>query len=258
MWTGRCRRPPAASYHSCLGVHVPTMSSSGLSTIPSASTSPGSERSSVGRDPAATMPPPRAAIQASRRASSRLRQVLGNETSYEAIMKYMRLSKAHVPGPASTRVVPAGDVRDDVSDAGSTVSATTRSHTLAQTKLNASIQTYTRRAQRELLPKIERLTNTTVSTTKLGQELAQTMAAELEASSSWAGVAAHTGPADSVDVFLFQTLCQNICRDEGRDAVLQYAVAAIDALEGAATSDEEDLADDARSVTPDPETSPRV
>jgi hypothetical protein len=40
--------------------------------------------------------------------------------------------------------------------------------------------------------------------------------------------------------------------------VLQYAVAAIDALEGAATSDEEDLADDARSVTPDPETSPRV
>ena len=28
-----------------------------------------------------------------RRASSRLRQILGNETSYEAIMNYMKLSK---------------------------------------------------------------------------------------------------------------------------------------------------------------------
>ena len=149
-------------------------------------------------------------------------------------MKYMRLSKAQ--GAAAD----GDDVPDDASEAESTVSATTRHHRLAQTKLHASIQTHARRAERELLPKIERLTHTAAATTKLGEDLAQAMDAELDASSAWAGVAGATSAPDPVDRFLFHTLCQALCRADGRDAVLQYVVAAIDEIEGGGTSDEED------------------
>ena len=193
-----------------------------------------------------------------RRASSRLRQVLGNETSYEAIMKYMRLSKGKNVGSkfSSLRAGERGDQKfdDGASDAGSvasTASATTRSHANAINKLNASISTFTRRAQRELVPRIERLTNTNSNTIKLAKELEETLEDELKASCQWEaqrGREEENSDERAFEIELFKTLCKSIWKSEGRDAVLTYAVEAIEEVE---VDIEEDFEDEEELLPPD-------
>ena len=194
-----------------------------------------------------------------RRASSRLRQVLGNETSYEAIMKYMRLSNGKGGSKFGGTARNGGGGNDDddaASDAGSmvsTMSATTRAHHIGINKLNASISTFTRRAQRELVPRIERLTNTNSTTIKLARELDRAMEKELKASCEWEAQAQRDqGTADdgerAFEIYLFKTLCGSIWKSEGRDAVLRYAIEAIDEIEG----DEDDEFMDDEGVVEDP------
>ena len=108
-----------------------------------------------------------------RRASSRLRQVLGNETSYEAIMNYMKLSKqsrmdalsAEEEAKASANKFynssnnGNNNFSDSLadSDTESIVSISSRTHARAQSKLNAAILSVQRRTEREVLPKLEHL-----------------------------------------------------------------------------------------------------
>ena len=130
-----------------------------------------------------------------RRASSRLRQVLGNETSYEAIMNYMKLSKKsrmdalasedEAKASASKFYNSNNNSRLDNSDTESVASISTRSHARAQNKLNAAILSVQRRTEREIIPKLERLTATAASTLHLGREVEIAFQNELIKAEAW-------------------------------------------------------------------------
>jgi len=195
-----------------------------------------------------------------RRASSRLRQVLGNETSYEAIMNYMKLSKqsrmdalsAEEEAKASANKFynssnnGNNNFSDSLadSDTESIASISSRTHARAQSKLNAAILSVQRRTEREVLPKLERLTATTASAIHLGREVELAFKNELVKAEEWGkNGAAKASSSSSMDVYLLQSLCKSICKKDGRDALLEYVIQAIEDVEigeGDIINDEED------------------
>jgi hypothetical protein len=176
-----------------------------------------------------------------RRASSRLRQVLGNETSYEAIMNYMKLSKkSRMDALASEEEAKASaskfynsnnNSRLENSDTESVTSISSRSHARAQNKLNSAILSVQRRTEREILPKLERLTATAASTIHLGREVEIAFQNELIKAETWGKNDAKASTSSSMDIHLLQSLCKSICKKDGRDALLEYVIQAIEDVE---------------------------
>eukprot|EP00943_MAST-04B_sp_MAST-4B-sp1_P009933 g9933.t1 len=176
-----------------------------------------------------------------RRASSRLRQVLGNETSYEAIMNYMKLSKKsrmdalaseeEAKASASKFYNSSDNSRLDNSDTESVTSIASRGHARAQNKLNSAILSVQRRTEREILPKLERLNAKTASTIHLGREVEIAFQNELIKAETWGKNDAKASTSSSMDIHLLQSLCKSICKKDGRDALLEYVIQAIEDVE---------------------------
>lgn len=179
-----------------------------------------------------------------RRASSRLRQILGNETSYEAIMNYMKLSKknrmdalsAEEEAKASTAGLynSSNGTHSNAlanSDTESVASISSRNHSRAQNRLNASILSMQRRTEREIIPKIERLTATSASTVHLGREVESAFETALNEAEQWGEGIENRQSHSTMDIYLLQSLCKSICRKEGRDSLLQYVIEAIESVE---------------------------
>ena len=130
------------------------------------------------------------------------------------------------------------------SDTESIVSISSRTHARAQSKLNAAILSVQRRTEREVLPKLERLTATTASAIHLGREVELAFKNELVKAEEWGkNGAAKASSSSSMDVYLLQSLCKSICKKDGRDALLEYVIQAIEDVEigeGDIINDEED------------------
>ena len=179
-----------------------------------------------------------------RRASSRLRQILGNETSYEAIMNYMKLSKKNrmdalsaeeeAKASASRLYDSSNNTHSNAlanSDTESVASISSRNHSRVQNRLNASILSMQRRTEREIIPKIERLTATSASTVHFGREVESAFETALNEAEQWGDGTEKQQNHSTMDIYLLQSLCKSICRKEGRDSLLQYVIEAIESVE---------------------------
>ena len=73
--------------------------------------------------------------------------------------------------------------------------------------------------------------STAASTIHLGREVEIAFQNELIKAETWGKNDAKASTSSSMDIHLLQSLCKSICKKDGRDALLEYVIQAIEDVE---------------------------